>query len=168
MPFTFSPPTVTTSGAVHHGAAAMRNVDVTTSAIGALQDALDGAESYERLLLKAAAGAGKSFALRRLVHEAISHPDVSRVGVTAFANKQVFPLAAALGKELGASRVCLAVAPERLKDLPAGLSDVCTVAVTTKEVPEDAEVILGTTHKLQGTTRPAIGDCRLEKNSSPY
>ena len=50
MPFTFSPPTVTTSGAVHHGAAAMRNVDVTTSAIGALQDALDGAEPYERLL----------------------------------------------------------------------------------------------------------------------
>lgn len=152
MPFTFSPPTVATSGAVHHGAAAMGNVDVTTRAIGALQDALDGAEPYERLLLKAAAGAGKSFALRRLVHEAISHPDVSRVGVTAFANKQVFPLAAALGKELGASRVCLAVAPERLKDLPAGLSDVCTVAVTTKEVPEDAEVILGTTHKLQGTT----------------
>ena len=151
MPFSFSVPVAAVSSAVHHSDAAIRNVEVTTNAIGALQDVLDGVESYERLLLKAAAGAGKSFALRRLVREAIAHPGVTRVGVTAFANKQVFPLAAALGKELGAAKVCLSVAKERLPDLPVGLTSVCTVAVTAKDVPDDAVVILGTTHKLQGS-----------------
>ena len=67
MPFSFSVPVAAVSSAVHHSDAAIRNVEVTTNAIGALQDVLDGVESYERLLLKAAAGAGKSFALRRLV-----------------------------------------------------------------------------------------------------
>src|SRR6478736_3942440 len=101
MTITFTTPTTSDHSARHHGSAAIGNVDVTTQAIGALQSVLDGDEKHERLLLKAAAGAGKSYALRRLVREAISHPNCTRVGVTAFANKQVYPLAIELGKALG-------------------------------------------------------------------
>lgn len=151
MTIRFSSPAGADGSNRHHAAAAIGNVDVTTQAIGALQSVLDGDESYERLLLKAAAGAGKSYALRRLVREAIAHPNCTRVGVTAFANKQVYPLAMELGKALGRDKVCLAVAKDRYDDLPEAMHDACTVAVSYKEVPDDAQVVLGTTHKLQGS-----------------
>ena len=70
---------------------------------------LDGDELYERLLLKAAAGAGKSYILKRLVREAVAHDNTRRVAVVAFTNKQTHPLAADLGDELGQDKVCLFV-----------------------------------------------------------
>ena len=45
-----------------------------------LRDALSGLPPIDRILLKAAAGAGKSFALKRLVAEAVDHPRCDRVG----------------------------------------------------------------------------------------
>ncbi|PKW25727.1 hypothetical protein [Phycicoccus duodecadis] len=168
MTIHFTAPVATPTSAAHHAAAAIRNVEVTSSAVGALQSALDGSEPYERLLLKAAAGAGKSYALRRLVREAISHPGVSRVGVTAFANKQVFPLALELAKELGRDKVCLMVAPDRVADLPPNAQQVCAIAVKYQEVPDEAQVVVGTTHKLEGSARwmlnlhgPAANGSRL-------
>lgn len=150
---TFSPPSTTASHAAHHGAAAVQNLDVVTQAIGALQDALDGAEEYERILLKAAAGAGKTFALKRMVGEALTHPSCDRVGVTAFANKQVIPLAGQLGEQLGKDRVCLAVAEGWYERVPDWVHEQATVVISYKEIPETAEVIIGTTHKLEGSAR---------------
>ena len=47
----------------------------------------------ERILLKAAAGAGKSYVLKRLVADAVDHVDCARVAVIAFQNRQLWPLA---------------------------------------------------------------------------
>ena len=65
---------------------------------------LDGDEVYERLLLKAAAGAGKSYVLKRLVQEAVAHDNTTRVAVVAFTNKQIHPLAADLGDDARAGQ----------------------------------------------------------------
>src|SRR5438270_856739 len=101
MTITFSAAAAPPDDALHHESA--------QRAVSALLSALEGAAAYERILLRAAAGAGKSYALVRMVREALAHENCTRVGVTAFANKQVFPLAGELGKELGASQVCLFV-----------------------------------------------------------
>lgn len=146
----FSEPTIELADARHHAEAAIGNVDVTTQAIAALRDALSGDNEYERILLKAAAGAGKSYALRRMVDDALGEPGCTRVGVTAFANKQVFPLAHELGKMLGKENVCLLVAEARLEDVPEATLDAATVVVSYKDCPPGAKVLLGTTHKLQG------------------
>lgn len=153
MPLTFRPPTEASIGARHHSDAAMGNVDVTSQAIAALRDALAGEEPFERILLKAAAGAGKSYALRRMVVDALAHPACQRIGVTALANKQVIPLAVSLGRELGPEVVCLAVAADRLTGLPTDINEYVTVATHYSEVPESARVVLGTTHKLEGSSR---------------
>lgn len=151
---TFVPPAAAAQTAgVHHGAAAVQNLDVVTSAIGALQEVLDGNDAYERILLKAAAGAGKTFALKRMVGEALAHPSCSRVGVTAFANKQVIPLAGQLGEQLGRERVCLAIAEAWFERVPDWVHEQATVVISYKEIPETAEVIIGTTHKLDGSAR---------------
>nr|WP_257910485.1 hypothetical protein [Janibacter limosus] len=116
----FTPPSSTADAtAAHHASAAIQNLDVVTQAIGALQDALDGHEPHERILLKAAAGAGKTFALKRMVVEALAHESCTRVGVTAFANKQVIPLAGQLGDQLGRERVCLSVSEAWFDRVPA-------------------------------------------------
>lgn len=146
----FSDPTVELGVSRHHGEAAIGNVDVTTQAIAALRDALSGDADYERILLKAAAGAGKSYALRRMVSDALSEPECTRVGVTAFANKQVFPLALELGKMLGRGRVCLLVAEDRLADVSDATFESATVVVSYKDCPPEAQVLLATTHKFQG------------------
>ncbi|KGN37511.1 hypothetical protein [Knoellia subterranea] len=146
----FTDPKVELLDSRHHAEAAVGNVDVTTHAIAALRDALCGDEEYERILLKAAAGAGKSHALRRMVDDALSQPGCTRVGVTAFANKQVFPLAHELGKMLGKDSVCLLVAEERLPSVPPATLGAATVVVSYKDCPPEATVLLGTTHKFQG------------------
>ena len=71
-----------------------RNAAVAEEAIGQLRDALSGSTDIERILLKAAAGAGKSYVLKKLVADAIEHPTCLRVGVIAFQNRQLWPLAA--------------------------------------------------------------------------
>lgn len=149
----FHPPISVAVGAKQHSAAAIGNIEVTTAAIAAMRDALEGVEPYERVLLKAAAGAGKSYALRRMVAEASRHPNCTRTGVTAFANKQVYPLAAELGKALGKDSVCLMPAKDRVNEVPQAAWDACLVHQDYQSVPEDVKVILGTTHKLQGVAR---------------
>lgn len=151
--FHFSEPLVELADSRHHDKAAMGNVDVTTHAIAALRDALSGDADYERILLKAAAGAGKSHALKRMVADALGEPGCTRVGVTAFANKQVFPLALELGTALGKENVCLLVAEDRLPDVSEATLEAATVVVSYKDCPPEAKVLLGTTHKFQGIAR---------------
>jgi hypothetical protein len=107
---TFSTPAASCDGALHHEDAARGNIEAAQRALSALSAVLSGAADYDKILLRAAAGAGKSYALVRMVREALYHASCTRVAVTAFANKQVFPLAGELGRELGAPKVCLFVA----------------------------------------------------------
>lgn len=162
----FSKPIIELSNARHHAEAAIGNVDVTTQAIAVLRDALSGDNDYERILLKAAAGAGKSYALRRMVDDALGEPGCTRVGVTAFANKQVFPLAHELGKMLGKENVCLLVAEARLEDVPDATMEAATVVVSYKDCPPEAKVLLGTTHKLEGIARWLIKSIGPAGNST--
>ena len=92
-----------------HAEAAAGNAAAADAAIATLIDALDGTAPVDRVLLKAAAGAGKSYALRRMVKEAIEDGRATRVAVVAFTNKQIHPLAVSLGKELGKDNVCIFV-----------------------------------------------------------
>ena len=71
-----------------------------------------------------------------MVSEALDHPRCSRIAVTAFANKQVFPLAGKLGSELGADRVCLFVADDRLSDVPPSVLRVVTRGHDDERYPE--------------------------------
>lgn len=148
MTLTFKPPVVDAGDAVHHSEAAAGNLAATGAAIGALKEVLDSTADYDKVLLRAAAGAGKSFALVRMVGEALEHQACSRIAVTAFANKQVFPLAEKLGSEMGADRVCLFVAADRLSDVPQSVLRVVTAATGTTAIPPSAAVVLGTSHKL--------------------
>ena len=57
----FTPPeTMAATGSAHHTAAAARNAAVADDASRELADILSGVSPVERILLKAAAGAGKS------------------------------------------------------------------------------------------------------------
>jgi hypothetical protein len=141
-------------GGAHHAPAAAANTAAVHRAMRALSDVLSGAADYDKILLRAAAGAGKSYALVRMVKEALDHARCTRVGITAFANKQVFPLAAAIGQELGPERVCLFVAKDRLSEVPDAVLSVVTVATVTSGIPPDAAVILGTSHKLGAFGEP--------------
>ena len=84
MPVIFTPPLVTAPPAVHHARAAALNAAVAERALGQLRDALSGSVGLERILLKAAAGAGKSYVLKKLVAHAVEHPSCLRVAVIAF------------------------------------------------------------------------------------
>ena len=153
MPISFSPPGAVATDAVHHASAAAGNVEATTNAIAVLNAVLDGTSPYQRILLRAAAGAGKSYALRRMVEDALAHPRSTRVGVTAFANKQVFPLAEALGSALGRDKVCLYVSKEKLGSIADSLLAAATVTSDYRLIPETTEVLLGTSHMLGYTAR---------------
>ena len=147
MTITFTVP-APADDAVHHARAAAGNLAAADAAIGALTGALEGTADYTKILLRAAAGAGKSFALVRMVNAALAHPACARVAVSAFANKQVFPLAGRLGDELGADAVCLFVAGARRGEVPPNVEAAVTVATTTSQIPVDARVVLGVSHKL--------------------
>src|SRR6476620_5612791 len=111
MTIAFTPPSIQTAsgnaGERHHGAANLGNTQAATAAIVALGGALSHTNDYETILLRAAAGAGKSVQLRRMVLDALAHPACARVAVTAFTNKQVQPLARALTRQLSPGSVCL-------------------------------------------------------------
>ncbi|EWT07975.1 hypothetical protein N864_11690 [Intrasporangium chromatireducens Q5-1] len=145
----FTPPTARVGDALHHASAAAGNVEATTQAIETLSDTLTGSAPYERILLRAAAGAGKSYALKRMVEDALAHRKCARVGVTAFANKQVFPLAEDLGRQLGRERVCILVSRARAADVPDTLLEHATVVFGMSQLPEEAEVFLMTSHMLE-------------------
>lgn len=153
MRITFTPPAAHSDEAVHHASAAAGNVEATSAAITVLTEVLGGASTYERILLRAAAGAGKSYALKRMVADAVAHPECTRVGVTAFANKQVFPLAEAIGMALGRDRVCLYVSKDQIGNVADSVFAAATVTSDYNSIPTGTEVLLGTSHMLGFTAR---------------
>lgn len=156
MTVIFKPPTETAESP-HHAAAAIGNTAVAAEASAALRAALSGETENKRFLLKAAAGAGKSFALKRLVAEAVTHRRCSRVAIIAFTNKQIHPLAVALGKDLGKERVCIFVKAGTADDLPVDVRSFATVAEKATEIPDDVRVVIATSHKLG-----AIGELKRQ------
>ncbi len=159
MTIEFSQPDRQDTEGVHHARAAAGNAAVAEEAIGVLRDALSGAAPVDRILLKAAAGAGKSFVLKRLVADAVEHPNCVRVAIVAFTNKQIHPLATALGQTLGKDRVCLLVAKDKYDDVPDEGHAHATVVTTTPSISHECEVIISTSHKLG-----AIGELKRLKD----
>ena len=146
-PEAFTDPAPLPAG-VHHEAAAAGNGEATRQATEAMVAVLDGESDVRKILLRAAAGAGKSHALMHMVTTALENEACARVAVTAFANKQTFPLAAKLGEALGAAAVCLFVAESRLGDVPQEVSDNAAVATKANQIPDSARVVVGVSHKL--------------------
>jgi AAA domain-containing protein len=144
----FTPPAGADTAAVHHAAAAAGNAAVADDAVDVLRAALTGTAAVERILLKAAAGAGKSHVLKKLVTEAVAHPGCARVAIIAFTNKQVYPLATALGKELGRDSVCLFASKKRYDDVPAETHTHATVVTSAAGIPVESRVVVATSHKL--------------------
>ncbi|MDM4141399.1 MULTISPECIES: hypothetical protein [Mycobacterium] len=134
--------------ALHHELAAQGNTDAAAQARHALMLRLSGAEDYEKVLLRAAAGAGKSYALVRMVHEALSSPNCLRVAVTAFKNKQVNALARRLGSEMGRDAVCLFISDKHLPNLDDDLVAAVTLAHRTSEIPASVKVVISVAAKL--------------------
>lgn len=148
MTVTFLPPTCSAADGVHHSGAADGNAAVADQALGVLGDALSGAAPVDRILLKAAAGAGKSYVLKRLIVDAVAHRGCARVAVIAFTNKQIHPLAVSLGGTLGRERVCLFVSKDRRHDVPDDAHANATVVSSTSDIPPDCVVVISTCHKL--------------------
>lgn len=148
MTVTFAAPEVGAADGSHHAEAAAGNAEATAAATTALLSALSGTADHERILLKAAAGAGKSYALVEMVKAAVAHERCRRVAIIAFTNKQLHPLAAKLGKELGKDKVCLFVKATTIADLPQAAADNATVVSTAKDIPPDTQVLIATSHKL--------------------
>lgn len=147
MATVFVPPHVHSPSEIHHERAAAGNAKVAAEAVAEMNRAL--AEGLgEHLLLKAAAGAGKSYVLKQLVAKAVRHQNCARVAVVAFTNNQTTPLATALGEVLGKSKVCLFVANGRSQGLPKEVRRRAEVAESTSDIPAGAQVIVSTTHKL--------------------
>ena len=159
----FQPPLVAAVGEERHEAAAALNTMVAKDASAELAAMLSGASPMERILLKAAAGAGKSYALKRLVVEAVQHTHGRRVAITAFTNKQVRPLAVSLGAALGKDEVAILSSGTAFAEMPQEVLDVATVVTSTKDLPLEAKVVIGTVHRLG-----AIGELkRLREHLGP-
>lgn len=144
----FAPPLATIDKAHHHSRAASENEAAAKLAKGQLLDALNGSSDIQRILLKAAAGAGKSFLLRSLVQDAIVQPQCLRVAVTAFQNRQLWPLAESLGNAIGKSKVVLWSSKARFVDVPESVKKAATVVDSAAGVTPDASVVVATTHML--------------------
>lgn len=155
MTVTFTPPSIIATGAVHHSRAASQNEAAAKFAKGQLLDALNGSSDIQRILLKAAAGAGKSFLLRGLVRDAIAQPQCLRVAVTAFQNRQLWPLAAALGSDLGKGNVYLWASKRVFNDVPDWVKSSTSVVDSVKAIPQEIPVVLATTHMF-GMTRQHV------------
>lgn len=148
MTIIFAPPLESTTPAIHHARAAARNTAVAEEAMGQLRDALSGVTEIERILLKAAAGAGKSYVLKKLVADAIKHPRCLRVAVIAFQNRQLWSIAASLGKTIGKERVCLLASREAYDGVPRDVFDQAEVNVTASRISDDCAVVIATSHRL--------------------
>lgn len=171
MTVQFSAPVAPTADGKFHADAAAGNTAAADAAIATVVDALGGTAPVDRVLLKAAAGAGKSYALRRMVKESIEKGRATRVAVVAFTNKQIHPLAVSLGKELGKDAVCIFVKKGTAHTLPDEVHEHATVAETTPEIPTKARVVVATCHKLGargelGRQRASLGNAR--NGSTPY
>lgn len=157
---TFTQPEV--AAGLHHADAAAGNQAVAVEASAALRSALAGETDHQRFLLKAAAGAGKSFALKRLVKDSLEHENCSRVAIIAFTNKQVLPLALDIAKldGFGQEAVCLFVAKDRLAELPDDVLKAVTVTSSASGIPKNAKVVVATSHKLG-----ALGELKRQKDN---
>jgi len=144
----FQPPEPDDELSYHHDQAARGNAEVTDDAVDEMLDVLRGDSDNKRILLKAAAGAGKSFALKRMVAEAIDSPLCSRVGVVAFANKQLFPLAEDIGNEVGKENVCLYVSKARFPEVQQSVRDAATVVDSMVDIPDNTKVLISTSHMI--------------------
>lgn len=148
MTLEFSEPITQIDDAVHHAQAAEANAAIAAEAVGALRDAVNGDANISRILLRAAAGAGKSFVLKKLVSEAIEMRDVARVAVIAFQNKQIHSLAHDLGEALGRDTVCLLVANGLDAKVPDATKNLIPVVTAIKDIPTSTKVVVSTAHKL--------------------
>ena len=146
MTITFTPPQTAVDDAHHHSRAASQNEAAAKLAKGQLLDALNGSSDVQRILLKAAAGAGKSFLLRGLVEDAIAQPQCLRVAVTAFQNRQLWPLAESLGRTLGKDKVVLYASNRVYDDVPDTVKKTATVVDSVAAIAQDAPVVIATTH----------------------
>lgn len=142
----FTPPTAVATSAYHHSRAAAENEAAAKFAKGQLLDALNGSSDVQTILLKAAAGAGKSYVLKQLVQDAIVQPQCLRVAVTAFQNRQLWPLAEALGTAIGKDKVYLWSSKNRFNDVPDSVKAAATVVDSGNAVPTDAPVVIATSH----------------------
>ncbi|WNB86460.1 AAA family ATPase [Cellulomonas sp. ATA003] len=115
-------------------------------ALSTVTGAIGGTSGTERVLLRASAGAGKSFALVRMVHHALSAGGAKRVAVTAFTNKQVQPLARRLAEELGKDVVALLAGKD--VQVPDPVTTAATVVRRTAELPGKVKVVVGTASRL--------------------
>ncbi|WP_338857676.1 AAA family ATPase [Gordonia hongkongensis] len=140
----FQDPLDVATSAKHHEDAAVLNERVTDEASIELSAMLSGTSTNERVLLKAAAGAGKSYALKRLVVEATQHAPGQRVAITAFTNKQVRPLAVSLAESLGKDAVALLAGKDAYLDIPQAVLDAATVVTSTTNLPLNVKVVIGT------------------------
>lgn len=148
--------------AAHHAAAASLNQSVVDDATGVLLEALvesgptsgSSGPGVTTVLLKAAAGAGKSFALRGMVRDVLDRLPVregGRVGAIAFTNKQVESLARSLTSELGKEQVAWLMGQDRLKKLQDDgdpLLDEVTVVQSSGDLTKEHRVVLSTAHRL--------------------
>lgn len=148
MTLEFSPPRTGTVEAVHHARAAARNSAVADEAIGQLRDALSGSVDLERILLKAAAGAGKSHVLKKTVADAVKHRCCLRVAVIAFQNRQLWPITTSLGKTLGKDHVCLLSSKNAYGNVPDDVHRHAEVVTGTSSIPLGCTVVVGTSHRL--------------------
>ena len=149
MRITFAPPASPARPVPHHALAAAGNVATADAAIETLFNARSAKVDVERTLLRA----GKSFVLKRTVEEALTHPRCRRIAITAFANKQVFPLAEALGKQLGRERVCLYTPKDWAGDASDALREATIMESDYTMIPRHVAVVLGTSHMLGYTSR---------------
>lgn len=135
-----------------HADAAAGNAAVTREAEMAVLTALSSSAEAERtthLLLKAAAGAGKSYALKRLIVAAAGAAGSRRIGVTAFTNNQVLPLGAGLAEQLPRSRVCLHLSPNFADTLSQATLSGVNISTTATAIPSTADVVVATASKLK-------------------
>ncbi|WP_257237259.1 AAA family ATPase [Rhodococcus erythropolis] len=140
----FQDPLVVATSEIHHDAAATLNDRVADEASAELADMLSGASPMERILLKASAGAGKSYALKRLVVEATQQARGRRVAIAAFTNKQLRPLAIALGESLGKDAVALLAGKSAYDEIPDEVLKAATVVTSTTNLPADVKVVIAT------------------------
>lgn len=132
------------TGDTYHEDAAALNGAVADEASRELAEMLSGTSPVERILMKASAGAGKSYALKRLVVEASQHPQGRRVAITAFTNKQVRPLAVSLGESLGRDVVALLASQDAFREMPSEVLAAATVVTSTSQLPTDVKVVIAT------------------------
>ncbi len=136
----------------HHESAAAANAAVVDEAVATLLTALaspTAEDGITHILLRAAAGAGKSFALRELILAAANAGRAKRIGVTAFTNNQIRPLAEKLTEKLGRDQVCLHLSQNAVDALPDGFESKVRITTTASDIPETCRVLVSTAHKFR-------------------